>query len=82
MSVLATSFWDHLEIHFDTSCQFPLAIQAVHYVVLCVTHKNVRKLSQRDIARGHQSAGWQAFIKVNRAFAGACMVFYFRQLAR
>ena len=61
---------------------FPLAIQDMHYVVLCsgLEHpaKMEEKLLQHDIAsytaKRHQLVCWIAYISVNWAVGGDCKV--------
>ena len=61
----------------------PLAIQDMHYVVLCsgMGHpaKMEEKLSQHFIAnytaKIHQLVCWQAYISANWAVGGVCNVF-------
>ena len=67
----------------QTPVSFPLAIQEMHYAVLCskLEHpaKMEEKLSQHDIAsytaKRHQLMCWQASISVSWAVAGVCKVF-------
>ena len=62
---------------------FPLAIQDMHYVVLCsgLEHpaKMEEKLSQHDNAsynaKRHQLGCWKASISANWAVGGVCKVF-------
>ena len=66
-----------------TRVSFPLAIQDMHYVVLCsrLEHpaKMVEKLSQHDIAsytaKRHQLVCWQASFSVSWAVGGVSKVF-------